>query len=157
MTISRKKMPSIEAAASGDVNALRLWLKHLDARATTLEQSTGNVAYNSDTQSPVNPAPPRAQVQVRPATSGILAVTINNPQFLSSSVPGKKVGNFLRAPITHSVEYSADGFKTVSSFPPSVQNHYSVPTNGKTLQFRIKSSLDGVTFNTPQVTKGFSG
>lgn len=142
----------IEGAVNGDKHQLRILLERFEKHILALQQSTGTIASNTDAASPVNPAPAAAQLSVSASGSGFIAAAVTNPQFLRSTVPAQKRGNLARSPMIHAVRYSTDpNFKSnVVSLPPSVQTHYQLPTGGKPMYLRIKSSVDGVNFNQEQ-------
>jgi hypothetical protein len=146
--------PSVESAAGGDRSALRLFLSSLAADLDSLKTATGNVSSNSDKQTPLNPTPVQARFNVLSHGGGLVSTTILNPQFVNTRIPGKKRGNLARTPLTHRVRYSTDPtFRTgVTVLPDGVQTHYLLPTGGKPHYFEVRSSVDGVHYNAPQVS-----
>ena len=144
----------IEQAIHGDKHAMRRQFEGIEADIRALQVTAGLVGANSDSQTPVNPVPAQALLQVAPATAGWLTASVTNPQFIRSTTPGQKRGNLARSPMVHNLAYSADPtFSTgVTELPTSVQTHYQIPTGGQKLYFKLQSSVDGVNFTAPQHT-----
>lgn len=139
----------IEQAINGDKHAMRLQFESLESDISALKQTAGMVGANTDAATPLNPPPPRALLSITQPTTGWVTAMITNPQFLRTTVPGKKRGNLARSPMVHVLSYSPDPtFRTnVTTLPAGVQTHYQIPTGGQKLYFQIKSSVDGVNFN----------
>lgn len=139
----------IEGAVNGDKHQLRLLLEQLSNNISSLQQTAGQIGANTDSASPINPVPARAQLLVAKSTAGWLSAAITNPQFLRSTTPGQVRGNLARSTIVHRLSYSTDpSFKSgVTSLPPSAQTHYQIPTGGMPHYFRIESSVDGENYN----------
>jgi hypothetical protein len=142
----------ISQIEAGDKHAMRLQFEGMEGRLSALEQTAGLIGSNTDSQTPRNPVPRNSLLQVVKATAGWLTATVTAPQFVRTSTPGKVRGNLSRSPMIHELSYSTDPtFKTNVTTPPiSVQTHYQIPTGGSALYFRIRSSVDGVNFNSFQ-------
>lgn len=151
-------LPSAESFSRAEQQAMRLFYQNVLSRLENVEQTQGRIGFNTDSAAPINPPPPLAKMEVTAHPNQNLVVTIKNPQFVRSSTPGKVFGNIPRTPMTHVLEYSSDPAFTAgrTELPPGTQTHYVIPTNGKPVHFRMKSSFDGVTYNTPQSKSGHS-
>lgn len=152
------RLPSAESFSMADRAAMRLFFLNVTNRLQQVEQTVGRVGFNTDTTSPVNPAPPLAQLHVEAVPGQNVAVAITNPQFINSGTPGKIRGNISRTPTVHALEYSFDPkFKQeLRRLPPGVQTHYVIPTGGRRVYVRLRSSYDGVNYNTAQSASGHS-
>lgn len=121
----------------------------LHERLLILEQGQTVEGLNPDQQRKIAPAPPRAKFLVDGgAGTGLFAVKITNPEF----IPGRKGDNPLRTPIFHKLKYSTDPtFRSrVTELPPSTQTYWPINGSpGQTLHFRVLSSYDGHTWNSP--------
>jgi len=152
------QLPSVESFARADREAMRRFYRNFLQRMQTLEQIVGKVGFDTQTSTPINPAPALARVALSAHPNQNMVLEITNPQFLSSSTPGKIKGNVPRTPLTHKIQYSFDPqFKNgIVSPPPGTQTHYTIPTDGRRVYVKVQSSPDGVNYNTPQLVNGQS-
>lgn len=144
-----RPLPSFEGASRGNDPLQRLAMdRNFHLRLRALETKTNSGIFSSDQQAPVTQPPSRSSLAVASGGLNLLTVAITNPETLNPKT------NPSRSPVIHQVEFSADPkFATgVSPLPPSNQNHYVLPTGGKSIYVRLSSSFDGVTFNTPQIS-----
>jgi hypothetical protein len=147
--------PNIDGAARGDPEK-RLLYQSFHTRIAEIEKKIGLQAVDPDTQNPVAPLPPLAQVSIT-AGSGRFIIKITNPQYIfTTKVIAAR--NQIRTPIEHLLECSLntqfDGGGDVHSFGPSSQTYWEITSLGVSKRFwRVKSTFDGENFNKP-ILKG---
>lgn len=142
---------NFEGASNGN-RELENFLRQYHERMLKLERAVQVQGVDSDKQTKVAVAPPRASIDVQSIAGGRMTVAIRNPEF--STTKGQ---NPLRTPIYHKIEYSPDPLfrSAVTELPPSIQTHWpiDIPT-GTRLHVRVSSSYDGRTWNQPSVHQG---
>lgn len=148
-----KSKPSFESAARGSYLDRLQMDKNFHGRLSAIEKKLNVGTGNSDSKTPVAATPVQAQLAVQAPVSGQISVAITNPEYIVTG-PNKVKGNSARAPIIHQIQYSPNPnfIGSVTTLPPSTQNHYLLPTGGKAQYVRMKSSFDGVNYNTAQTS-----
>lgn len=148
-----KSKPSFESAARGNYLDRLQMDKNFHGRLAVIEKKLNVGTGNSDNKTPVASTPVQAQLSVVAPVAGFISVAIKNPEYIVTG-PNKVKGNEARAPIIHQVRYSpnANFIGSVTTLDPSTQNHYLLPTGGKAQYVELKSSHDGVNYNSAQTS-----
>lgn len=149
--------PNLDGASTvgGKLNIHMLdAFRKIIARIKLLEDHTGLTAVTPGKGQ--SAAPPKAAgIQVLPAAgTGRFQVLITNPQFASPS----ELGNRQQTALYHQLSYSTDpNFRSnVVDVPPGPDTHRHVfGSPGQTMYFKLRSTVDGHTFNQPFVTRGY--
>lgn len=136
--------PNVDAAARGKFFEAKRMFTHILNRLSSLEKKTAITSFNSDAQHPVILPPTPAQVTVNSPLAANVVVAITNPEYVKSA------NNPLRTPVLHQVKYStSQDMRGATPLPIGTQTHYALPLAGRNF-VQVKSSYDGVNFNSPQ-------